>query len=292
MAEIKKVAYCPHCGNYAPQKLVHTQPYSEKAWSAADGSEENFPAIYFVVACETCHQLLLYCHTGIGSEADSFYKADLVWPQWNLHSAVPRTVAKIYAEAVRIKSLAPNAFAVQIRRALEALCEDRGAKKTSLQACIKELADKGEIPPVLAEATDVLRLLGNVGAHAADMTVHPLRVFAIDDFFRVIVEYVYIAPRKLEEFKQRSKDYGAQNIGKTASNGRLEYYNKARGNLEYYHNKGEQDAAKGNAYSPPHGVLATTTEAFAPVYGTSADARAENEAYSQGWESAQNQKDG
>lgn len=61
-------------------------------------------------------------------------------------------------------------------------------------------------------------------------------------------------------------------------------------NTEYWHNEGEKAAANGDAYSPPHGVLATTTETFAPVYGTSADARAENEAFHQGFDNAQNQK--
>jgi hypothetical protein len=164
MAEIEKISYCPHCGNNAPQKLVHTQLYSERAWSAEDGAEDKLPAAYFVAVCQTCHQLLLYGSTGISSEEAAFRQAGLVWPQsGRLHSAVPRTVAAIYTEAARIKSIAPNAFASQIRRALEAICEDRGARKQNLQASLKELADKGEIPPILAEAVDVLRLLGNVG---------------------------------------------------------------------------------------------------------------------------------
>jgi len=63
-------------------------------------------------------------------EDKDFHLADLIWPDPGvLHQAVPKAVAECYIEASRIKNLAPNAFAVQIRRALEALCDDRGAKK-------------------------------------------------------------------------------------------------------------------------------------------------------------------
>ncbi len=60
-------------------------------------------------------------------------------------------------------------------------------------------------------------------------------------------------------------------------------------NTAHYHNQGQEDYANGEEHSPPHGVLATTTETFAPVYGSSADARAENDAYAAGWENAKAQ---
>ena len=64
----------------------------------------------------------------------------------HLDSSVPSAIVKVYEEAYRIKAIAPNAYAGQIRRALEAISEDRGATKGTLQARLKELSDKGEIP--------------------------------------------------------------------------------------------------------------------------------------------------
>src|SRR5205823_1359429 len=136
-------------------------------------------------------------------EEKNFTQGDLVFPpSGELHKSVPERVAKIYKEAARIKNLAPNAFAVQIRRALEALCEDRGAQKGVLQKQLKELAERGEIPTKLAELTDVLRLVGNIGAHASDEEVKPWQVYAMDEFFRTVIEYVYVAPGKLNEYKE------------------------------------------------------------------------------------------
>ena len=129
---------------------------------------------------------------------------ELMWPEpGKMHSSVPASVQKCYAEAAAIKSRAPNAFANQIRRALEALCKDRGTGNRVLAQNIQELATRGEIPPTLAEMTDVLRMLGNIGSHAADEEIAPEYVEVIDDLFRAIIEYVYVAPWKVREFKAR-----------------------------------------------------------------------------------------
>jgi len=212
MKIIRRVAFCPHCGNRAPQRLIHTQEHEEQGYSM-NGSltDVHLPSACYVAVCETCNNVLLYQAVIHIVEDENFHLADLIWPDRGvLPEAVPKAIAECYAEAARIKNLAPNAFAVQIRRALEALCDDRGTKKGTLQHRLQDLASRGEIPPVLVEMTDVLRLLGNIGAHAADQSVKPGHVQAIDDFFRAIIEYVYVAPSKLKEFRDRLADFGAK----------------------------------------------------------------------------------
>lgn len=206
---LRRVAYCPHCGNSAPQRLIHTQKYSVRAWSTEDGRETDpLPCATFVVECETCSELLLYSDFGDYRGEKYFHNCALVYPKTGeLHGAVPEQIAYVYKEAHRIKEIAPNAFAVQIRRALEALCEDRGARSGNLQERVKKLAENGDIPPVLAEASDALRLLGNIGAHGIGESVHPLLAHAVDEFFRAIVEYVYVAPSKLQDFKNEMNRY-------------------------------------------------------------------------------------
>jgi len=203
MSEIRIVAFCPHCGNTAPQKLLHTQQY-RKVLKEDYGYVREWQVGYcYVVNCETCHQILLYRSIAEDRDDRNFSYYSLCWPTLGkLHESVPQSVSEIYKEATRIKVLAPNAFAVQTRRALEAICEDRGAKKGVLQVRLKELCDRGEIPPILAEVTDVLRLLGNIGAHASDQSVTPSQADALDEFFRVVVEYVYVAPSKLKELRE------------------------------------------------------------------------------------------
>jgi len=195
------VRFCPHCGNEAPQQLRFTHRCYEEEWTD-DGERFGLPTVYFVASCQTCDGFLVYADCGDISEVIDFSKAGLVFPQTNLAGSVPKVVARIYEEAFRIKRVAPNAFATQIRRALEAIAEDRGAKAGTLVQRLRDLATRGEMPPTLAELSDTLRTLGNIGAHASEQEVQPWQVHSIDDFFRAVVEYIYVAPSKLVDFKK------------------------------------------------------------------------------------------
>ncbi len=202
MEHIRSVAYCSHCGNRATQRLINVQRFLTYGFRA-DGTREDHDYIsaYYIAVCETCSKILLYLDEFNDFGEESFVNASLVWPEPRiLHHSIPKHVRSCYEEADRIRHFAPNAFAGQIGRALEAMCDDRGAVKGKLQDRLQELADRKEIPPVLAEMTHVLRHQRNIGAHADDDSVKPGHVHIIDDFFRVIVEYVYVVPSKLKEF--------------------------------------------------------------------------------------------
>ena len=208
MSEIRSVGFCPHCGNTSPQTLIHTRSVEDTGWDTGTGEEMELEVTYFVAACDVCDHILLYSAVEQEVPDTHFTSADLTFPEaGDLDRSVPREVSAPYKEASRIKRLAPNAFAVQIRRALEALCHDRGAPERNLAQALRTLADKGEIPPTLAEMSDVLRLIGNIGAHHTSATVHPSQVYAIDNFFRAVVEYVYVAPNRLAEFRRELEGF-------------------------------------------------------------------------------------
>ncbi|HJQ39963.1 MAG TPA: DUF4145 domain-containing protein [Thermoanaerobaculia bacterium] len=121
---------------------------------------------------------------------------------------VPVAIHQIYAQAAKCKFDAPLAFAILIRKSLEAICDDRGihkpkGKEGDLYHRLRMLQERGDIPSTLAKMTDVLRTLGNTAAHEAPDEITVPMTWAIDEFFRAIVEYVYIAPAKLETFQKR-----------------------------------------------------------------------------------------
>lgn len=215
---IRRVAYCPHCGNRAPQRLLYRQRFQERTWSA-DGNEiDPVPWSTFVACCETCAHILVYDNPADQLDASNFSLGRLEYPRDDrLGASIPARVAEIYTEAARIKQIAPNAFAVQIRRALEAVCEHRNAKGSTLYERLKDLVARGEMPPVLAKATDILRLLGNIGAHSTSVSVHQLHVYAIDDFFRAVIEYLYVAPSKVKQFEVQLKTVRKSSIGRSKS---------------------------------------------------------------------------
>jgi hypothetical protein len=88
-----------------------------------------------------------------------------------------------------------------IRRALEALCNDRKAIPGGLDKRLKDLASRGEIPPTLAEMVDVIRVLANKSAHTSDLRLSENDASSMDDLFRAIIEYVYIGPSKLRHLQ-------------------------------------------------------------------------------------------
>jgi len=80
MEEIRKVAFCPHCGNRAPQKLVHTQNCSDTSWLVESGEEWDVTVFYFTASCETCSNILLYRSVDDIVEPQYFTHAELVFP--------------------------------------------------------------------------------------------------------------------------------------------------------------------------------------------------------------------
>lgn len=205
MTKKRRVSFCPHCGNTAPQRLAYEQVCATQEYYNTGDRAFSLEAVYFVAVCETCNEVLVYLSKVVehAEEYGDFETADLVWPDsGELHNSVPESIRECYREAIRIRSLAPNAFAVQVRRTLEATCDNRGAKPGTLQQRLEDLVAKGQIPPVLAEMTHALRILGNAGAHSTSQSVKPGHVQAIDEFLRAVVEYTYVAPYKIKVFQE------------------------------------------------------------------------------------------
>jgi len=79
---------------------------------------------------------------------------------------IPASVLKALEEAIACH--ASNCFiaaAIMVRKTLEELCAERGAKGDNLKAHIKGLSSKAVLPGELLDGLDDLRLLGNDAAH-------------------------------------------------------------------------------------------------------------------------------
>ncbi len=214
---IQNIAFCPHCGNSTPQRLVFAHSYEGVGYDARTGAKDEYgiPCVYYIAICSTCNNLLLYHNFIDETDTEHFSEATLIHPSnHQLPSSVPDTVKQAYAEAVRIQRIAPNAYAVMLRRALEAVCDDRNVHDGSLQKRLAALVERGELPATLAEMTTMLRTLGNAGAHYTDKQITVQMTWGMNEFFRAIIEYVYIAPSKIEDFKKRVKQLSPDKVEK------------------------------------------------------------------------------
>jgi hypothetical protein len=197
----RKVVLCHHCGNTTPQKLLFQTTNSETVYYS-NGEPFQLDYYHFLTQCETCTGLSLYASAIFQDDPENWREEFLVFPvRKNLPEVIPEKVHRAYMEASRISKIAPNAFAGQIRRALEYVCRDKQAKGHTLIDMVAYLAKQGIIPPTLAQMTDGIRILGNIGVHATDVEIDSTDVDTMDDFFKAILEYVYIGPYKISQLK-------------------------------------------------------------------------------------------
>jgi len=205
MKKVKEryVMLCHHCGNEAPHNLIHYHSLTEEIYDQQIGPY-GIEYHYFLVKCETCEGIALLGSAEYEDFPLDWSQAHMLYPpSKELAINIPEKVRKTYLEASRICKIAPNAYAGQIGRALEYLCMNKKAKGHRLQEKIKDLVDRGIIPPIFAQAINEIRILRNIGVHASDMDLTPSDVDIIEDFFKAILEYIYIAPNKIEKLKKR-----------------------------------------------------------------------------------------
>jgi hypothetical protein len=199
--------YCWHCHNISQHNVVFVFP-SVRLWDEpghiyAQDTSLIEPFNYYLAECSTCHDVSL-----LGAWASDIPERlvdyELLYPQiYELPKSVPQTLQTAYSEALHLRRVSANAFAGQIRKALEYLCQDKNATGKNLFQQLNALSQAGVLPPTLLELADIIRVIGNAGVHAGDDEVSESDVEIIDDFFRLVIEYVYVAPASLDQIKKK-----------------------------------------------------------------------------------------
>ena len=90
-----------------------------------------------------------------------------------------------------------------LRRTLELMLNDKGATKWGLKKKIEEIAEKGLLPDTLKEASSLTKILGDTAAHDKDLEIDQYDVEAMAEFIGFIIEYLYIIPDKINNYKER-----------------------------------------------------------------------------------------
>lgn len=222
--EFTKPLKCDHCGNIGPMEIACSRSKTttdSASWTMADGEEAveswDQTTTYLLFICQACHRPIL--KVGYWDERfpeDSYEK--LLYPQPDTTGAgLPQLVRREYDAASKVRSINANAYAVLLGRVVDKVCEDRKATGDSLFEKLQDLAARGEIPNTLVEMSHGLRQLRNVGAHAdlGDLTGQEIRL--LDAIIRTILEYVYRAPKLLEEVKSNLAKRKGPSTGTPAS---------------------------------------------------------------------------
>jgi hypothetical protein len=202
---------CYHCANTVPHKRV-TTIRGQELYEQDDRRRYLEDFDYDVYRCPTCQGVSFFgdfaaypMHKTLSEQRLYPSGAALLPKPHKLASkeCVPKHILKLYEEIWPLRHIAPSAFAGQIRRGLEFICKDQKAEGAALFQQLKNLTSRGVFPGAFAELTDLMRQIGNLGSHATEREVDFWDAELLDDFFRSIVEYVYIMPSKIARLKQR-----------------------------------------------------------------------------------------
>lgn len=207
---------CANCGNVTPHRLEHSYQAKTLVDELDDGTFVYEPFTWLSYVCGTCLALNIYGDHLNLSEPPYLEKklknfrlypkgASILPPAHMLSpkDPIPKHILDLYEEVWSIRYKAPSAFIGQVRRLLEYICEEQGATGKTLYKKLEQLAEKQVFPGHIENVTEMLRLVGNLGAHASDRKLDQWDAAHIDDFFRFVVEYVYVAPAKLKRMQER-----------------------------------------------------------------------------------------
>jgi Domain of unknown function (DUF4145) len=188
---------CGHCG-FAGDLDEVARPVVRAQRSMTDlYGEIETRTYWFLYRCGRCGKATLeedrWCDEFSDPEEDT---AVQLFPASQDNSAIPDAVKRPYWEANRIKGDAPGLYAVGMRKTIEAICKDKGARG-SLKRMLDRLGEEGRLPAPLVEMGHQLRERGNLGAHAEDVEVSVEDVPVIEEFVEAVLEYIYRAPAKI-----------------------------------------------------------------------------------------------
>lgn len=206
-----KVFKCPHCGNETVNELISFTAVEEvlELLESVTHEVDYIPveSYFFITKCKTCNQVSVFTSADFEEMPYDIRTAFQVWPtNKGLGKGVPKSIEESYEEARKVKKVSPLAFSILIRRSLELLCKDKEAVGANLKEKIEDLGKKKIIPDTLAGMADIIRETGNTSAHADKFKLNKFDTDVLDDFFIAVIEYVYVAPQRLAQIKERLKN--------------------------------------------------------------------------------------
>ncbi|QBP06950.1 DUF4145 domain-containing protein [Virgibacillus phage Mimir87] len=204
MSDKERVLTCYHCGNETVMKEISSYKHTEvetvtNYYDPRDSIEFYF--IWKLYLCKVCMNVTLE-QINFNNDDDENHK-ELLYPFKKTESDfIPKPVAGAYEAALKVRKIDGAICAIAIRRTLEMICKDKGAKGETLYHKLKNLSDEDILPPILEEMARVLRIIGNSAAHPGDDEFNHELVSYMLEFTKIILDYVYNLPNQIERVQK------------------------------------------------------------------------------------------
>jgi hypothetical protein len=174
--------HCPRCGVYASQVWCDLRINEESQWTQTEfmGSE-----------CMHCHEWSFWYDGRLIVPSDSNVEPP--------HKDLPEECRTDYEEARDIIGRSPRGAVALLRLTLQKIMPTLGEAGQNINDDIKSLVSKG-LPPVVQQALDVCRVVGNNAVHPGELDLQDTPEIA-HQLFRLInfiVEDRISRPKEIE----------------------------------------------------------------------------------------------
>lgn len=211
--EITHILVCFHCGNKTLMNQIahYNRVQTDNIFGFGDMFTVNFYTDWDLYLCPVCDNVTLLKTSKNTEDFDDrigqmISREETLYPGVSLEeSGIPEKVKKSFEAALKIKNSEGTLCAIGIRRTLEMMCKDKQAIGKDLYHKLKDLSDKGILPPIVNEMASVLRELGNEAAHGDDREFSDELIDSMIKFTHAILDYVYNLPDKLAVIQEQMR---------------------------------------------------------------------------------------
>lgn len=196
MAGDSRAFVCPRCGEPATSELLGRATAYNDHW--------DIPTEFAFLQCSRCQSPLVQWREDYGGGFENDSPAFMYPEPRQLSFDIPNALRDGFDEARRcFDAKVYTATLVMVRRTLEGTCQDQGATKRTLAASLKELESQGKIDGLLAEWADLLRVVGNEGAHFTGASASRQDAEDALEFAEALLDHIYVLRKRFDEFKAR-----------------------------------------------------------------------------------------
>jgi hypothetical protein len=185
---------CPYCRTRTKFNPIHL---------AVVRKDDDFGLMerdfHYLCQCEYCQEVIYAKFWEVDFDPDWKFQYELhhpvslfSYPEYGL----PDIVWISFSEANKcLNAGAYLAVVVMCRRTIEGILKDKGAPKNlNLAKAIEKLADESKIHDSMKHLADLVRVVGNIGAHASDQKVDEERAKEMYELTQKLIDMLYILP--------------------------------------------------------------------------------------------------
>ena len=197
---------CYHCGNRGLLQVGCCDQVNYEDYDNGDvvGWYED---MYITLKCPACNEVTLYKRStnsySLQENGEFIYESEILYPVIHTNKlGVPKNIVTAFEAAKKVQKIDPAICALSLRRVVELICIDKNAIGNNLVSMVNDLENKNILPKTFNDACEILRIIGNEGAHSINISIPKNELNTLIDFLDSIINYLYVIPEKIKRLKR------------------------------------------------------------------------------------------